>query len=979
MITKNASKLLINKVFKDTETINKTLNNLEEEQFSICPFVFILGQLASTEAGIRAPGFVPSNYSQLQLVFNGRNSLIAEWLGSYDLKQVINTDTLFTKDPDTNELISNNYWEKTFKTGEVFKGVLSNSSIDVQFTPSNVNADAVSLSLGETINLTIMPPKDDGTGWKQNEKFIDNLTNYAYNGFVIPEIFSSEYDYESPNLPDGKKPSKNVYKDANKKYFYINGATAIYDKNTKKIAYVEVSFATINDKIANSNLAINQYIQNGAPGAPYAFPRLNSTTKEIEVDPTYLVPSPVTHFQVGFFGNTTFTDIMFVGRPIRTLKDAQGNINGYKILPPRLICPRKYQAGELNQLLNATPPQSNYFSLIDSEPSINEYFDTWKQSILVLYNIPAGKLSGYEGVLNTNNDATLATNGTPTGTEKYIPYWDDAFLSQTTDYNDKDYNVLGSDLFICVAPDQHDRTKWTGLTKFNPKNLINKKLANWNLINYGIFKSFYMIPESIRQTTPIALSSIPVVGAFLNKFTLGLDPGWKSITNLNQPDAFPVPALCPCETYKIATSIMKGGQSGTTGLFPYDFLKTDTIDSPLNLYGTNNVYCSMTGNLSNRISCGTYAVNTTNDGSTPSAPISIDTRELEAYPLDENGVQDKTKVCVLDANTDVLKPNTLKWEEYKVGYIIDKVIIQAQQKGKMEIVLFSQTDNIDGDIDSNKAIWYGYYQTLSTNTKNIRTWSNEIIMSNPLWKENIPPFPYPYETKPVIPTNTNNFSSNVFFNSSNNIKLQASRTNNEFGPETNNYKMVGVEWNNPAQTLTSINVISVLADYTVSSIDVDIDIKYTQANASIDYDARTQDGTDKGGVDADKGTITINIKKTINTPTDDVNFNATFPISNNTKGTVEMVDNFIDVTTLSPPPPTLNFDGGNVAISATRASDNKLQLVFNTPFTSLIMQADQKYRPNSAGKRITTTTVDTNMNVQREIIINSFVINYKIK
>jgi hypothetical protein len=57
-------------------------------------------------------------------------------------------------------------------------------------------------------------------------------------------------------------------------------------------------------------------------------------------------------------------------------------------------------------------------------------------------------------------------------------------------------------------------------------SLINIfSLGLYNFLNGSIYKQLSQLPETINQTTPISLSSLPVIGGFLNRITLGLGLG----------------------------------------------------------------------------------------------------------------------------------------------------------------------------------------------------------------------------------------------------------------------------------------------------------------------------------------------------------------------------------------------------------------------------------------------------------------------
>ncbi|WP_339041000.1 hypothetical protein [Spiroplasma endosymbiont of Apeira syringaria] len=99
------------------------------------------------------------------------------------------------------------------------------------------------------------------------------------------------------------------------------------------MAYIQCTFSSLNDKLAHSGLAINQYVQLGAVGEPIALPTLD-LNKNIILDPNYLRPRPVTHAQVTFYGTVGTIAIGLWGRNINKTDNKEITMN-----PTHLIFP----------------------------------------------------------------------------------------------------------------------------------------------------------------------------------------------------------------------------------------------------------------------------------------------------------------------------------------------------------------------------------------------------------------------------------------------------------------------------------------------------------------------------------------------------------------------------------------------------------------------------------------------------------------
>jgi hypothetical protein len=138
---------------------------------------------------------------------------------------------------------------------------------------------------------------------------------------------------------------------------------------------IEIQFATVNQKIAKSGFAVNQYIQNAGPGEPYAEPKIDVTTKNIILDPLYLESKPITHAQITLYGNSAVNSIQFYGRRIEMIKDGS-TIKGYKIFASSLVTPFIYQAAQYDELSVNSVEDANYYAIIDAIPTVNEYAES---------------------------------------------------------------------------------------------------------------------------------------------------------------------------------------------------------------------------------------------------------------------------------------------------------------------------------------------------------------------------------------------------------------------------------------------------------------------------------------------------------------------------------------------------------------------------------------------------------------------------
>lgn len=55
---------------------------------------------------------------------------------------------------------------------------------------------------------------------------------------------------------------------------YIENVEEFYEPSTQAFKYAKISLRSLNDKLADTGLAIDQYVQFSCPGEGYAFPKL---------------------------------------------------------------------------------------------------------------------------------------------------------------------------------------------------------------------------------------------------------------------------------------------------------------------------------------------------------------------------------------------------------------------------------------------------------------------------------------------------------------------------------------------------------------------------------------------------------------------------------------------------------------------------------------------------------------------------------
>ena len=760
------SKVLIKNSYSTTQEQQEYFSTLPANNYNVCPFTIISGDINATNAGYRNDYARINDYASFTKIFTGRESFIVNWDNSFTLEQNNpNLPNTWNIDPNSENNTGNSYYgNKIFQIGSVYNGLLENDSATINFTPSPENSNFTQEQVTKTVTIVI--PNNDN---KDNHLFFRDIPSHLFKLYNIPILYTEPNNNE-PSYYQGVNPKVNPFNNYDKQFYYISTIEKVWSKQEKFIMYVKITFISLNDTLAHTGLAINQYIQTGGPGEPFAFPILG-LNGEIELDPLRLKPLPITHVQVTFYGTQAISNIMLYGRPVENQDISNPLI--YKIYAPRLVLPYSFQAPIYDQIsLKAVPSNNYYFGF--GNLTVDTYFSNWKEALTSqqLYDETVRKI--YEGHLRSNKANIRDSNPISESSPLQKPYWDstlfDDYNSKLANYSDSEttYYVNGSWLFqyqnLALNPQVDIKVNTNNV--FNYKSVSgNWSLARWNLYNYATHHTIYQYPLNVRQTTPLTLGTLPIIGGFLNLLTAGVPVGWKyAITNLPRADY--IPFLMNTTIFDTITDTLYNLNENSLSVIPLNTFDT-TPDSAINaLLGTNTQTTAFTFNLTDLITTGKY---TTESVETPPTNT-INTSDLGQYIQVEG---DTTKsVHLLDKTTILINSN-------KLGYVIDAIHVQGLGKNEYSIAFFSKTANKESPIDWNYCVWFGKYQSLARATNNTRLWTELKQLSNPTFafKQN---FNYPFALQLPIPNNpdtlevdyTNEVNTNIKTNTDFDLPLQ---------------------------------------------------------------------------------------------------------------------------------------------------------------------------------------------------------------
>lgn len=671
--------LRVKTVWKSQGELEKAFTEEQSLQYSVCPFTIILGTINSTEAGYKPPNSIPNDYTSFSKIFTGREAIQAVWDHSYVPVQ---------DDPVNNP----NDAYKQIKAGDVFFGNVVSDQVGIAYSASAQNNAFIQEQAVKNVVINI---PNQG----KNFDFINNILANIYKLYVIPEI-------------NAIRNSDNTFQ-VDRQWYILETATKTYNNNTKELAYIQCTFVSLNDRLATSGLAINQYVQLGAPGDPVAFPTIDEN-KNVVLDHAYLTPLPVTHCQISFYGTVKDIAIALWGRPIDNSPTAISTLK-FKQYPSQLLFPWQYQCSTYDPISFQALPETNYFLTVNDSSQATLYTD-WRNSVLPAYDRNSN--FHYEGENATNSVKTKATN-TVDVSGRYVNYWDTNFLNGVT-IEDTNYSTAGNPYFQYYNP---NTKMFIGNTHYNMNNNQFKQLNTINAMHYFVYNPITEVPLSVKETIKININTIPVFGSFMNFFVGGLNINAKTVSNLLIPQFPYISGLISAELYNFYITVLYGTTTPSDPVsFPLDVFRNGTTDAVQGLLGTASHMTSFTFNLTDTMTLSQFNINTgalIGNGVNPTVnlgQISPNTDLVNLMQTDDND-------SPLLVTPDFTDTNLAKWA-------IDMLDIKVMGKADFKITFYSHPDNREEAVNDDYAIWSGTYQTIAKASNNIRLIANTFVLAN---------------------------------------------------------------------------------------------------------------------------------------------------------------------------------------------------------------------------------------------------------
>lgn len=620
-----------------------------------------------------------SHITFLQKILTGKEAIVVCWSGSTDLiKPKRATDTTDKTDPI---YWTNNYYKYDFHKGYYFLGTPISGSCnrEVDFDNSQINDDMISMKSNANWKIRFDFQPSDLINNNSAVKKINNkakwfkLNNQIITHKKLMKMLEEQNELSHKFLPKRSDFYKfySIPELNENEWLYISDCDYEFRDMDGKIFACEITFSSVSDLIQTSGRAQEQYIQCGAIGEPYTFPKIkiNEESGKSYLDFEIVEPQRARWLQVDWQGPGGFTDVIVMGREI--YKDEEGN---WCTKAPKQLLFNRLAEPKINEFNRNSLPTKNYYLFHDSMllfETSKEWIETWKNIDNVVSQnayssaITLGNKNEWSGFIHKSNPI----DGTPPTHASYLDAnWHP--LHNLGPMN-KTFDNIGSP--YCAD----SITYWSA---DNMVQILNK--------NSFVFSTQEIIPLSFYSTNPYKLNNLPIIGGFFAKM-LGdrtLNPRLKRLYT------FRLMMFLGCDIGSLMKSIPNAELSERDDIKTFLGLFNGKEDAPKSL-GMNATMTSILGELTDKVKIvydDKYEI--------------VDTELLgqKRYPNGEFIRESEEKLVFADASG---QPAMTNWTEN--NFVIDLVITQSIFNGNIRITAYS-------GVNAEEPLWA---ETICSNTK----------------------------------------------------------------------------------------------------------------------------------------------------------------------------------------------------------------------------------------------------------------------
>ncbi len=675
----NVTDKIFRKSLVDLPTFDLDKNKVD----TIFPFDVKTGFVNATEEGIVFSSEV-RNYSRFERIFTGFEAVSVQWQDSTSI--IVSGNTGAKKGV------------KNFQPGRALLAQYDNET----------NTDDFS-DLAEDTNF-------------MKERVVTTVKYYMKNPITADDIVKLWI------IPGRFK----------KTIFFIDSVTEYIDPSNNEFKYAEVTFHSLDDKLSNTGLAIDQYVQFSAPGEGFAFPELTDQVTErkllnIQKDnrsfkqkgdiPSTLIKSgaefyieefvdknnvnqgkcvvqyngtdydiistingyivesaslqnrPIVSAQLEVYSPSILSSVYAMGRPIKS-----GISQGEQITMPGYLFPSSVNIPDLSQRDITKPLSQNtaWYWIPQSRMEIESFYKNWTEKTLASAN-PATvkKWLGYLRV----KQADLVRPSAPLGARIFT----DIFTLGLAEIAWKDAGK--------VVPD-------SGYWTLKGMQTLPGLLARGSQIH----KNTPRLPLDYRESLPWTLKDVPILGGLLSKLTLGLPTGWKQQKETGGKN-YNVSGLMSQSLLDFYRSTWigvkeEGGQQYTA--IPFDALSDAAQQTAIS---PGDFATILNFDFTNKFAVSSI----TSDNSIPFPQGAV-------FTTDENGFNEAARF------TETFLP--VDKDKSVEGFAIDTFGFHLLGQGTYKLTFFAEENG------ARVPVYTGTYKTLSKLTGSLRDWNNNVKLSN---------------------------------------------------------------------------------------------------------------------------------------------------------------------------------------------------------------------------------------------------------
>jgi len=748
MINKNLIQTSLEQLEEDCYFVKDIIK--QNALFYIFPFS-LQGCVNVTERGIKPEALNIGDYTYFSKVIDGLHPVVATWDKS--------TRWLGTEDR-FKWMQKEKGARKEYRVGRYFKGLVESETIGLNInTAQTYGINMSSLQAEEKITLL--------TTEKIEKEDIFKL-------FIIKHWDRDDY----PGITENTR--LNTIYDKNKVQFLFLAACSNFYSPKGKFIYSQLTFSSLNDRLADTGYSIANYTQLSLIGAGYAWPMLkreviNKKVKiTVEIDDLKTIDVGVWGLQIQVDNTAIIHSVRALGYPINWDSEDMPLRNGI-VFAPRLLLP-KYFIPPVNHPLNTQlKAEERYLMILGIQPEIT-FYAKWLENKRSSYD--ESIKSSYEGMIRTNykisaeyaeKDIRIYQNPALqlTPYPSNIPLWPEWLVVRTFlkiedallfDFLDTKRSIF-SNIFNKKLPEWgnvNPKIEWKKVKDLTWANILSlNAITNHDMLTLPLGLNQNLTVE-LEDVISDATSRIPKVGNWIKDAILGFSTllfgkapiGWKrgGYEDKLKYLGSQMMGLMSEEMYLFYTGPYNQSKDETMkGVIPYNLFQDQSGEPLSTLLNASSNATALSFKLTDIIKCSIYDTSLNKEEAKARKRTEyISTVHLAQFPYKELNWK-KTETAMVDEDFSVtIDPRELpldstysdegpRFRDDNVDnqrlYVINEISIQAIGAGNITVIAFSQ-DPTEYSFER-VAIWEGKFRNTAKVSKSTRAFTTTIRLGQP--------------------------------------------------------------------------------------------------------------------------------------------------------------------------------------------------------------------------------------------------------